>query len=101
MGQRGKAGPAGPRGPRGPRGESGPSGQRGAIGRLGPKGSKGIRAPLHKHDVLESVVTNFDDVYRQLSVQLKQIVRLQQQVTVLIAKAGRPGLGGGGKLAQQ
>jgi hypothetical protein len=95
MGQRGKTGATGPRGRRGPRGACGPNGRRGEIGKLGPKGTKGLRAPLHKHDVLESVVTNFDDVYRQLSVQLKQIIRLQQQVTVLVAKAARLGWGGG------
>jgi len=32
-------------------------------------------------------VANFDDVYTQLNMQLRQIARLQQQVTVLIAKA--------------
>ena len=91
MGQQGKTGATGPRGRRGPRGACGPSGRRGEIG---PKGMKGVRAPLHKHDVLESIVMNFDDVYRQLSVQLKQIARLQQQVGVLVARAARPGLGG-------
>ena len=94
MAPRGKTGATGPRGPRGARGACGPTGRRGEIGKLGPKGSKGLRARLHKDDILENVVTNFDDVYRQLSTQLRQIARLQQQVTVLIARAARPGGGG-------
>ena len=95
MAPRGKTGATGPRGPRGARGACGPTGRRGEIGKLGPKGSKGLRPRLHKDDILENVVTNFDDVYRQLSTQLRQIARLQQQVTVLIAKAARPVAGGG------
>ena len=95
MAPRGKTGATGPRGPRGARGACGPTGRRGEIGKLGPKGSKGLRPRLHKDDILENVVTNFDDVYRQLSTQLRQIARLQQQVTVLIARAARPGGEGG------
>jgi hypothetical protein len=91
MGPRGKTGATGPRGPRGARGKCGPIGRRGEVGKLGPKGSKDLGARLHKDDILENVVTNFDDVYRQLNMQLRQIARLQQQVTVLIAKAARPG----------
>ena len=79
----------GRRGPKGPRGLTGPIGRRGKIGKAGQCGPKGLIGPLHKDNVLDLVMTHFDDVYQQLNIQMKRMAQIQQQVDVLIAKVVR------------
>jgi collagen triple helix repeat protein len=89
MGVRSKTGATGPRGPRGVRGATGAIGGRGKTGKpgqKGPRGLRGLRGPLHKDDVLHAMVTNFDDVYHQLTRQMKLIATMQQQLAVMTAK---------------
>jgi hypothetical protein len=86
MGPKGKRGAKG--GP-GPRGMTGPIGRRGKVGKPGRKGPKGLTGPFHKDDVLDMVMTHFDDVYQQLNIQTNRISRIQQQVDALIAKGKR------------
>jgi len=61
--------------------------RRGKTGKPGPKGPKmrGLRGPLHKEDVLNAVVTNFDDVYRELT-RLIAIATLQQLLAAMTAR---------------
>jgi collagen triple helix repeat protein len=82
MGPRGKRGK---KGPQGARGLTGAIGRRGKIGKPGQRGPKGVTGPLHKDDVLDRVMTHFDDVYRQLNIQTKRIAQIQYQVDTLIA----------------
>ena len=92
-GERGAVGPKGKRGPKGapgPRGITGPIGRRGKIGKSGPKGPRGFRGPLHKDNVLDMVMTHFDDVYQQLNIQMKRIAQIQQQVDQLSASLKAP-----------
>ncbi|HEV3060056.1 MAG TPA: hypothetical protein VGY48_17550 [Vicinamibacterales bacterium] len=65
---------------------SGPLGRRGRIGKAGRKGPRGLTGPLHKDNVLDMVMTHFDDVYSQLNIQMKRMAQIQQQVDVLIAE---------------
>jgi hypothetical protein len=88
MGAQGKTGASGPRGRQGSRGATGP---RGKIGKAGRNGLKGLNGPLHQDDLLNMVVTHFDDVYRQLNEHMKRIATLQALIDVLIAKATRSG----------
>jgi hypothetical protein len=83
MGTQGKTGA---RGPRGKRGETGMIGRRGHIGKPGEKGLNAVRAPLNKDDILNAVVSHFDDVYRQLNEQMRRMTKIQQQVHVLIGR---------------
>jgi hypothetical protein len=47
--------------------------------------------PLHKHDVLNMVEMNFDDVYQQLSGQMKLIAELRHELAETAAdRAARP-----------
>jgi hypothetical protein len=88
MGPQRKADATGPRGHRGARGATGATGQRGKTGKLGPKGSKGLRGlpgPFHNNEVLDAVVTNFDDVYEQLTDQMKLIEKMQHQLAAIAA----------------
>jgi collagen triple helix repeat protein len=79
VGRQGRAGTPGARGPRGARGTTGATGPRGSIGKAGPKGLQGLRGALNERDVLESVVTHFEDVYRQLTALHKRIDELQHK----------------------
>jgi hypothetical protein len=56
------------------------TGRQGDIGKRGPKGLKGLRGSLHPRDVLETVVTHCEDVYRQPTALQKQIDRIEQQL---------------------
>ena len=76
-----KMGAPGPRGHRGARGATGHRGTAGKLGHEGPSGS------LQKADVLDGFVSNFDDVYRQMTGLMKLIGRMQRQIDELIAKA--------------
>ena len=79
-------GARGRRGPKGPQGRTGPIGRRGKIGKPGHIGPKGLTGPLHTDRVLDMVMTHFDDVYRQLNIQMKRMAQIQAQVDVLIAE---------------
>lgn len=85
VGRQGKTGAAGRRGSQGARGETGAKGRRGDSGKPGPKGLRGLRGPLHQDDVLERVVTHFDDVYQQLNGHLKRIGKMQRELDGLTA----------------
>jgi hypothetical protein len=87
MGPQGKRGDTGARGPEGARGRTGPIGRRGKIGQAGPRGPKGLSGPLHKDNVLDMVMTHFDDVYAQLNILMKRMAQIQQQVDLLAAEA--------------
>jgi hypothetical protein len=81
----GKRGPKGPRGPTGPRGLTGPIGRRGPIGKAGNRGPEGLTGPAQQDDVLDKVMTHFDDVYRQLDIQMKRMGQIRAQLDVLAA----------------
>jgi hypothetical protein len=55
------------------------------MGSPGHNGPKGVTGPLHKDNVLDMVMTHFDDVYMQLNIQMKRMAQIQQQVDLLIA----------------
>jgi hypothetical protein len=86
-GLQGPPGPPGPRGPTGPqgrRGDPGPRGERGvrgADGHVGEDGSSTDRAAL-----LTEVNGHFEDIYRELDVQMRRMAQIQQQVDDLRAK---------------
>lgn len=86
---RSKKGSPGKRGSQGARGPTGAKGRRGDSGKPGAKGLRGLRGPLHQDDVLERVVTHFDDVYQQLSGHLKRIARMQHEIDELSATVHR------------
>jgi hypothetical protein len=71
---------------------TGPIGRRGKIGKPGRKGPKGLTGPLHKDNVLDMVMTHFDDVYQQLNIQMKRMAQIQAQVDALVAEVKRLGL---------
>jgi hypothetical protein len=93
-GPRGPQGKHGAKGPKGPRGLTGPIGRRGKIGKPGHRGPKGLTGPLHKDNVLDMVMTHFDDVYQQLNIQMKRMAQIQQQVDRLIAESVKSKPGG-------
>jgi hypothetical protein len=84
-GSRGPKGARGSRGPQGVRGPTGPIGRRGKIGKPGRKGPVGIEGPNQRNDILEKMETHFDDVYRQLEVQLKRMAQIQAELDILSA----------------
>ena len=79
MGPQGKRGDNGARGAQGTRGRTGPIGRRGKIGKAGHTGAKGLTGPLHKDNVLDMVMTHFDDVYAQLNIQMKRMARFSNR----------------------
>ena len=84
-GSRGPKGTRGPRGPQGARGATGPIGRRGKIGKPGRKGPVGVQGANQQNDVLEKMETHFDDVYRQLEVQMKRMAQIQAELDILSA----------------
>jgi hypothetical protein len=88
-GVKGPRGETGSRGLKGPRGYTGPIGLRGRVGKPGTKGPDGVVGPIRKDDVLEIVMTHFDDVYAQMEIQMKRMADIQRQVDELIAKRDR------------
>ena len=64
---------------------TGPIGRRGAIGKAGRHGPKGLNGPAQQDDVLDRVMTHFDDVYRQLDIQMTRMGQIQAQLDVLAA----------------
>jgi hypothetical protein len=57
-------------------------GRRGSVGRAGKRGSTGVTGPRDEwqRDVLSAIEERFDDVYRQLDIQLKRIAQLQAEI---------------------
>ena len=68
---------------------TGPIGRRGAIGKAGRHGPKGLNGPAQQDDVLDRVMTHFDDVYRQLDIQMTRMGQIQAQLDVLAATVKR------------
>ena len=64
---------------------TGPIGRRGSIGKPGTRGPKGLSGPNQQDDVLDKVMTHFDDVYRQLNIQMTRLGQIQAQLDVLAA----------------
>jgi hypothetical protein len=81
-GSKGAKGTRGPQGKRGLRGERGLQGRRGPVGRAGKRGRKGVRGPHSEwqREMLRSIEERFDDVYRQLDIQLKRISQIQADI---------------------
>jgi collagen triple helix repeat protein len=84
-GLRGPKGPQGQRGPEGARGPTGPIGRRGKIGKPGAEGAGGVQGPNQRNDILDKMETHFDDVYRQLQVQMKRMAQIQAELDILSA----------------
>jgi hypothetical protein len=55
------------------------------MGKPGTRGTKGLIGPAQQDDVLDKVMTHFDDVYRQLNIQMTRIGQIQAQLDVLAA----------------
>jgi hypothetical protein len=64
---------------------TGPIGRRGSIGEPGTRGPEGLAGPGQHSDVLDKVMTHFDDVYRQLEIQMTRMGQIQAQLDVLAA----------------
>jgi hypothetical protein len=64
---------------------TGPVGRRGSIGKPGKPGPKGLSGPAQHNDVLDKLMTHFDDIYRQLNVQMKRMAQLQAQLDAVAA----------------
>jgi collagen triple helix repeat protein len=88
MVRRGRTDAQGPRGPRGTRGATGRAGPRGTAGKPGRRGLKGATQQVRVKDVLDLLVTHFDDVYRELNLQMKKIAKIQDQLDVMAATLG-------------
>ena len=88
MAPHGKSGGKGPRGPRGTRGATGAAGPRGKTGKPGRRGLKGVTQHLRVKDVLDLLVTHFDDVYRELNLLTKTIAKMQDRLDVMSAAIG-------------
>ena len=61
-------------------------GRRGSIGKPGARGPQGLTGPSLQDAVLDKVMTHFDDVYRQLKIQITRMAQLQAQLDLLAAK---------------
>ena len=68
----------GPQGPVGPRGETGVEGPRGERGSRGPAGPVGPR--VSRADVLAMLDDQFEDIHKELSVQLTRMGQIQVQL---------------------
>jgi hypothetical protein len=86
MRRQGKTGATGARGPRGKRGATGTIGHRGLIGKTGQQGLSSRAGSLQTDEILNAVVTHFDDVYRRLNDQMREMSKIQQQVHALIGR---------------
>jgi len=64
---------------------TGPIGRRGSIGKPGKRGTEGLNGPAQQSDVLDKVMTHFDDVYRQLDIQMTRMGQIQAQLDALAA----------------
>jgi hypothetical protein len=76
-----QGGSSGKRGERGVRGEHGARGQRGATGQRGPAGPAGPAGPkMRSAEVLALVDDQFNEIRKQLDLQLKRTAQLQLQL---------------------
>ena len=91
-GARGIPGPPGPRGAAGSVGHQGPTGhagRSGAPGRTGARGQAGKGAPVPSGDakkrrvLLASVDRHIENIYGELTVQMKRMAKLQAQIDEL------------------
>jgi hypothetical protein len=64
---------------------TGPIGRRGSIGKPGKHGPEGLNGPAQQNDLLDRVMTHFDDVYRQLDIQMTRMGQIQAQLDALAA----------------
>jgi hypothetical protein len=77
------------RGPAGPPGKSGAAGERGPMGRAGRAGAPGAKgAPFgvsgkQRKRFVAAVDRHIENIYTELSVQMKRIARVQAQVDEL------------------
>lgn len=97
-GERGAPGPAGPagasgsEGDRGLTGRAGPVGKAGHVGAKGAKGTKGAtgsKAPSSakgRRRFIAAVDRHIENIYGELSVQMKRMARIQTQVDELREK---------------
>lgn len=94
-GYRGIPGPPGPRGSdgldgdQGPTGRSGPAGAAGRTGARGMTGAKGSATGTSdkaRRHVLRSVEQHIDNIYVELTAQMRRMAKLQEQVDELRAK---------------
>ena len=60
-------------------------GRRGSIGKPGTRGPEGLTGPALQNDMLDKVMTHFDDVYRQLDIQMTRMGQIQAQLDMLTA----------------
>ena len=83
-GRRGAAGQRGETGATGQRGETGAAGQRGQTGATGQRGPQGERGPagppVRRADMLAVVDDQFNEIRKQLDLQLTRTGQLQQQL---------------------
>lgn len=94
QGRRGKRGAPGPRGPAGKAGKGGRAGATGQIGARGAKGAKGPKGSSGSNvkgrgRLLASVERHIENIYGELTVQMKRLAKLQVQVDELRAKVRR------------
>ena len=91
-GERGVPGPPGPAGATGSVGERGLTGKAGAVGaagRAGAKGAKGAtgsKAPSNtkgRQRLIAAVDRHIENIYGELSVQMRRMARIQSQVDEL------------------
>jgi hypothetical protein len=95
-GQQGIPGPPGPRGSagsvgvQGPPGKTGRAGVTGQSGARGPKGAKGTTTlqpgAKGRRRLLLSVERHIENIYGELTVQMRRLAKLQVQVDELRAK---------------
>jgi hypothetical protein len=84
-----KKGPTGARGPRGPAGPRGPTGPTGARGATGPVGRLGPNA--NPKELIKALDTQVEGIYRELSLQMQRLTRLQSQLHEVRAAIRRLG----------
>jgi hypothetical protein len=61
-------------------------GPRGPVGKPGRRGGSGVRGPRQKDTLLDTVMTQFEDVYNQIRIQTQRMAQIQAQVDLLAAK---------------
>ncbi len=76
----------GPQGIPGPPGPRGPAGPRGATGKIGERGATGKAAPSDRGKLIVEVNGHFDEIRKELEVQLTRTSQIQQQVDELREK---------------
>ena len=64
---------------------TGPIGRRGSLGKPGKRGPQGLNGPAQQNDALDRLMPHFDDVYRQLEIQMTRMGQIQAQLDMLTA----------------